>query len=159
MSYAKATNKITFTVTIATLFTEVQKESAAIAKNKYGQDGPQIDRIAVTEDEQPFFEKYMGDVKDEILSRLVNLCFGIAAPVTQDATKIEFVIVDKAGYQEASVIDMDRAIFKAFVNGILAQWLLKVELPDLAKVYFSQKENALSAITNQSVELRKPTLA
>lgn len=159
MSYAKASNKITFTVTIATVFTEVQKESAAVSKNKASEKGPMVDQIAMTEDEQTFFDKYLTDLKDEIQSKLVNLMFGIAVPATQDTTKIEFVIVDKAGYQEASVISVDRNIFKAFVNGILAQWMLKVGLADMAKLYLAEKDKAIIQIINESIELRKPTLA
>lgn len=158
MSYAKATNKITFTVTIATVFTEVQKESAAVSKNKASEKGPLVDQIAMTEDEQPFFDKYLADLKDEIQSKLVNLMFGIATPVTQDATKIEFVIVDKAGYQESSVISVDRSIFKAFVNGIMAQWMIKVGLTDIAKLYLIERDNAIVQIINESIELRKPSL-
>ena len=158
MSYSKTASKITFSYLIADLFAEVEKETAAIAKNRSGDNGPLTDRILLTEDEKPFFDKYIIDIKDLIFQKIVNLTFGISAPVTQDATKIEFIVVDKAGYQEASVIAVDRAIFKSFVNGILAQWLLKIELPDLAKIYLLQESQALIDVTNHSIELRKPSI-
>jgi len=142
----------------------VMKQSQAKSASYYNKEhattinsNKKVDEFLFSDSE--FKRKYNDfHLKDEIQSKLVNLMFGIAAPVTQDATKIEFVIVDKAGYQEASVISVDRSIFKAFVNGIMAQWMIKVGLTDIAKLYLVERDNAIVQIINESIELRKPSL-
>ena len=159
MSYAKASNIITLTYTLDDLFEKASRETHAIAKNKFGENGPMVEQVAMSSDERFFFDDYLENAKDEILGLLDKMTFGISDPVALDTSSLIFKIKDKSNYNESILVKFDREIEKAIVDSCIYEWLLKVEQFDLAKMYGVRFEAGKVILTNLSVELRKPILS
>ena len=158
MSYIQDAGFITFTYLIDDLFEAASRETYAIAKNKQGENGPLVDRIAMSEDERVFFDDYLYRARDMVLAIIGKMTYGISDPVTTSSTSLVFKITDKTKAKKATLNLFDEKIKKAIADTCIYEWLVKVEQYDLAKTYAARLESEKTELINLSVEIRLPII-
>ena len=161
----------TYSVEIASVFSEVRKRTTYLAKMRSGEQ-QLLDVIALTADEEDLFTPYMDDIVGEVAKRMRTMS-GMITPammykqnVVGDGTAEtpEFanthVYFNTLRYQwqkPESMLLADNKLFEAIVTGVMARWyalVLPSELQFHETLYNINLEK-LSAALNHSGPVRR----
>lgn len=161
----------TYSVEIASVFSEVRKRTTYLAKMRSGEQ-QLLDVIALTADEEDLFTPYLDDVVGEVAKRMRTMS-GMITPamiykqnVVGDGTAetpefanthIYFNTLRYQWQKPESMLLADNKLFEAIVTGVMARWyalVLPSELQFHETLYNINLEK-LSAALNHSGPVRR----
>lgn len=161
----------TYSVEIASVFSEVRKRTTYLAKMRSGEQ-QLLDVIALTADEEDLFTPYMDDIVGEVAKRMRTMS-GMITPamiykqnVVGDGTAevpefanthIYFNTLRYQWQKPESMLLADNKLFEAIVTGVMARWyalVLPSELQFHETLYNINLEK-LSAALNHSGPVRR----
>ena len=161
----------TYSVEIASVFSEVRKRTTYLAKMRSGEQ-QLLDVIALTADEEDLFTPYMDDIVGEVAKRMRTMS-GMITPamiykqnVVGDGTAetpefanthIYFNTLRYQWQKPESLLLADNKLFEAIVTGVMARWyalVLPSELQFHETLYNINLEK-LSAALNHSGPVRR----
>lgn len=169
----------TYSVEIASVFSEVRKRTTYLAKMRSGEQ-QLLDVIALTADEEDLFTPYLDDIVGEVAKRMRTMS-GMITPamiykqnVVGDGTEadaeneipadyefknthIYFITLRYQWQKPESMLLADNKLFEAIVTGVMARWyalVLPSELQFHETLYNINLEK-LSAALNHSGPVRR----
>ena len=161
----------TYSVEIASVFSEVRKRTTYLAKMRSGEQ-QLLDVIALTSDEEDLFTPYLDDIVGEVAKRMRTMS-GMITPamiykqnVVGDGTAetpefanthIYFNTLRYQWQKPESMLLADNKLFEAIVTGVMARWyalVLPSELQFHETLYNINLEK-LSAALNHSGPVRR----
>ena len=161
----------TYSVEIASVFSEVRKRTTYLAKMRSGEQ-QLLDVIALTADEEDLFTPYMDDIVGEVAKRMRTMS-GMITPamiykqnVVGDGTAetpefadthIYFNTLRYQWQKPESMLLADNKLFEAIVTGVMARWyalVLPSELQFHETLYNINLEK-LSVALNHSGPVRR----
>ena len=161
----------TYSVEIASVFSEVRKRTTYLAKMRSGEQ-QLLDVIALTADEEDLFTPYLDDIVGEVAKRMRTMS-GMITPamiykqnVVGDGTAetpefsnthIYFNTIRYQWQKPESMLLADNKLFEAIVTGVMARWyalVLPSELQFHETLYNINLEK-LSAALNHSGPVRR----
>ena len=164
----------------ATLFDEVQHQSAFMCKNIVSKEGEDLsERFAITDDEEGMFQICLTETLPDIYDTVKKLTYGInealhgsitganvrlldfehlaELEIDAEATYVVLRINDYAACNPNTVQLVDAALRSAIEQGVLSNFYIRVTHPELTKLAATMFTGQLQALSQRIVPLMKKT--
>lgn len=164
----------------ASLFDEVQHQSAFMCKNIVSKEGEDLsERFAITDDEEPMFsiclDETMPDIYDTIkvlthkidgaiIPTITGAGIKALAPtlsqldVDDNANYVVIRIVDNKAYNPNTVRLVDSALRTSIESGVLSNFYTRVTHPDITKLSATMFMGQIQALASRIIPLRNKTV-
>jgi len=158
---------IQYTIPVATVWGEVKKRTAFLAKFRSGEQSL-MDVVNMSEDEMQLFEPFLADISEEIAERMRTMSRAvIPSYIYREAIDTEYTVdnisylVERRNWMTPQALQMaDTRLLEALVLGVMYKWLmfaLPQEAANYLVLYTDAKQKLSTALNQSNIVQRKYT--